>query len=215
MDYRRIKYGLVLIIMTASHLSVKGQGLKEWFSQKATQKDYMLQQIAGLRLYAGYLGRGYAIVSNGLATIGDLKGKHRNSDILFFQRLVDINPQISGAASIHQVFRLQQENLRLLRGLERQIRGYKNCPLYIVQYFRKLQNSMEREENEQAEALIALVSKGVYELDDRARLRRIHKITRDIQERHKRTKILLFQWSKLAIQIDRERKDLIPLNDRY
>ncbi|GAB3023958.1 hypothetical protein GCM10027051_30700 [Niabella terrae] len=215
MDYRKIKYGLILLTMVFSLLHVKGQGLREWFSQKATQKDYMLQQIAGLRIYTGYLSKGYAIVSNGLATIGDLRGKHTTLDIHFFQRLVDINPQVSGSESISQVLQLQQENIRLLRGLEQQINGFKNCPLFIALYFRNAQKNMEQEEKEQTKELITLLSRAAYEMDDEARLKRIHKITHDVQKRHKRIRTLRFQWSKLAIQIDREREELINLNDMY
>ena len=44
------------------------QTLAEWVSQKVTQKKYLLQQIAALQVYSGYLSKGYSIAKDGLNT---------------------------------------------------------------------------------------------------------------------------------------------------
>ena len=63
---------------------MRAQGLQEWINQKATQKKYLLQQIAGLQIYIGYVEKGYSIAKKGLNTIGDLKDGHFSLDKVFF-----------------------------------------------------------------------------------------------------------------------------------
>ena len=39
----------------------RAQTFAEWFRQSATQKKYLLQQIAALQVYIGYVQKGYSI----------------------------------------------------------------------------------------------------------------------------------------------------------
>ena len=64
------------MVLCAENLSA--QTSSEWFRQKATQKKYLLQQIAALQVYSGYLSKGYSIAKNGLNTIKNIK----NGDLL-------------------------------------------------------------------------------------------------------------------------------------
>ena len=45
----------------------------EWFRQKETQKKYLLEQIAALNVYLGYVKEGYSIARDGLRIINDIK----------------------------------------------------------------------------------------------------------------------------------------------
>jgi hypothetical protein len=51
----------------------KAQFLGGIFNQNATQIEYMIQQIALLQTYIGYVEKGYDIVNKGLTLIGDIK----------------------------------------------------------------------------------------------------------------------------------------------
>ena len=50
----------LIIIMLLGMLvtGVKAQTFAEWFQQKKTQKIYLLEQIAALQIYTGYLQKG-------------------------------------------------------------------------------------------------------------------------------------------------------------
>jgi hypothetical protein len=82
--------GMVLLCLK----DVSAQTWDEWFRQKATQKKYLLQQIAALKVYAGYLSQGYAIAKNGLGIIQNIKqgdfGLHRK----YFNYLSTVNPRL-------------------------------------------------------------------------------------------------------------------------
>ncbi|MDB5277931.1 MAG: hypothetical protein JWR61_2886 [Ferruginibacter sp.] len=81
-----------LIVLCVEEASA--QTWDEWFRQKATQKKYLLQQIAALKIYAGYLSQGYAIAKNGLGIIQNIKqgdyGLHSN----YFSSLSTVNPRV-------------------------------------------------------------------------------------------------------------------------
>ncbi len=60
---------LLVIATVLLFQSANAQTWDEWFKQKKTQKKYLVQQIAALRVYLDYLKKGYTVVHNGLNTI--------------------------------------------------------------------------------------------------------------------------------------------------
>lgn len=75
---------------------VKAQLWDELFTQKKTQKKYLLQQIAALRVYADYLRDGYLIAQEGLTFISDIKNGHFSLDKSYFQSFAKVNPALKG-----------------------------------------------------------------------------------------------------------------------
>ncbi len=49
--------------------SASAQTFAEWFSQKKTQRKYLLAQIAALNTYSNYLRTGYRVAKGGLGSI--------------------------------------------------------------------------------------------------------------------------------------------------
>jgi hypothetical protein len=64
-------------LIVSGHLS-QGQFLGGFFSQKQTELKYYLQQIAALKLYAGFLEKGYSIAREGLTVIAEIKNGEFN-----------------------------------------------------------------------------------------------------------------------------------------
>jgi hypothetical protein len=62
---------ILVLMLTAP--SCFAQKFKEWFRQKKTQKEYLIEQIAHLKLYLELTEKGYKIAKEGLTTIGDIK----------------------------------------------------------------------------------------------------------------------------------------------
>ena len=55
---------LILSTMVLCADNLSAQTVAEWFRQKATQRKYLLQQIAALHVYSGYLSKGYSIAKD-------------------------------------------------------------------------------------------------------------------------------------------------------
>lgn len=52
----------------------EAQTFDEWFRQKKTQKKYLVQQIAALKVYLGYLKEGYEIAQKGMGYSREYQG---------------------------------------------------------------------------------------------------------------------------------------------
>ena len=86
---------------------VAAQTFAEWFRQKATQKKYLIQQIAALQVYIGYVSKGYSIAKKGLNTIQDIK--HGDFDLHknYFSSLASVNPTIKRYTRVADIISLE------------------------------------------------------------------------------------------------------------
>lgn len=94
-------------LMSMLVLPVKAQLFREWFRQNATQKRYLIEQIAQLKVYLELTEKGYKIAREGLTTISDIKrGEfklHRNR----FDSLKIVKPQIVSYSRLRQITDMQ------------------------------------------------------------------------------------------------------------
>jgi hypothetical protein len=96
------------VFLSVSLQSVcRAQTWDEWFKQKKTQKKYLLEQIAELQLYIGYLEKGYKIVRDGLNTIHTIKNGEFNLHNVFFTSLEKVNPAIQKFARVAEFISVQ------------------------------------------------------------------------------------------------------------
>lgn len=64
---------LMLLLLSLCSQTVSAQKVKEWLRQKKTQKQYLIEQIAHLKLYLELTEKGYKIAKEGLTTISSIK----------------------------------------------------------------------------------------------------------------------------------------------
>ncbi|REA55064.1 hypothetical protein DSL64_28615 [Dyadobacter luteus] len=97
----RTKFILAFLIITAA--PVKAQIVKEWLQQTSTQREYLLEQIAELKIYLEATKKGYQIAKQGLSTISSIKkgefDLHKNR----FDSLLIVKPSISSLARLKQI----------------------------------------------------------------------------------------------------------------
>src|SRR4051812_10433920 len=102
-----IRLGALLVFVAAYCHGVYGQTWDEWFKQKKTQKKYLLNQIAALKVYAGYAKKGYKIAEMGLTTIGKIKNHDFNLHKDFFASFRSINPKLEDYRKISEMITIQ------------------------------------------------------------------------------------------------------------
>lgn len=78
----------------------QAQTFKEWFRQKKTQKKYLIEQIAQLKIYLELTEKGYKIAKEGLTAIGDLKRGEFKLHKNYFDSLKVVNPKIAGMPKV-------------------------------------------------------------------------------------------------------------------
>ncbi|MET6999423.1 hypothetical protein [Chitinophaga defluvii] len=90
----KMKMLIVVVFTLALQRTAQAQLFKEWFRQKKTQKEYLLKQIAELRIYLSYLQKGYQIVESGINTVRDIKNGEFSLHDLYYASLKRVNPEI-------------------------------------------------------------------------------------------------------------------------
>ncbi len=132
---------------------VCAQNAQEFLEQKATQRNYLLEQIAAYRLYAAFLKQGYETAHQGLSLLATLQGKQTSDhthhfelyesshvllDVLILQGLHQRTIQLLSQARKHAQDlpgATRSYGLHLIAGLETQAHtpawlGYLRAPLY-------------------------------------------------------------------------------------
>jgi len=99
----------LLFLLLLLSISAKAQTWDEWFKQRKTQHKYMLQQIAGLKVYIEYAQKGYSIIKDGLNTISQIKNGDLKLHQVFFDGLKSVNPKIKAAGRIPQLMAMDLE----------------------------------------------------------------------------------------------------------
>lgn len=92
-----------IIIAVLGCQSVYGQTWSEWFRQKKTQQKYLLKQIAALKIFGGYVSKGYAITQGGLKAIGGLKNGCFEQDSTFMRSLRIVSPKVKSYKKVADI----------------------------------------------------------------------------------------------------------------
>ncbi|WP_439558295.1 hypothetical protein [Dyadobacter sp.] len=91
---------LIAVTMIFINTTLQAQTFKEWFRQKKTQKKYLIEQIAQLKIYLELTEKGYKIAKEGLTMIGDLKRGEFKLHKNYFDSLKVVNPKIASLQKV-------------------------------------------------------------------------------------------------------------------
>ena len=106
-----MKTRLLLFLLLITGVS-KAQTWEEFSKQKETQKKYLLQQLAALKVYAGYLKKGYTIVTDGLNSIKGFTKAELNLHDTFFKSKKSVNPAVVNQKMLDDIYVFQRSILK-------------------------------------------------------------------------------------------------------
>ncbi|MEO6547905.1 MAG: hypothetical protein ABIN94_07885 [Ferruginibacter sp.] len=178
---KKIVWGLIFIgigILTQAQTSA------EWFSQKATQKKYLIQQIAMLQIYIGKLERGYDIAKKGLNTIGGIKNGHLNLDKEFFASLKNINPKVRNYAKVGAILTLNQKIIEISNSANKSLNNNGVLTVSESEYLRRVFESLVEGCASLMDHLITITTAGKLEMSDAERISNIDKVYSEMNERY-------------------------------
>ena len=174
---------LFLLILVSMAGSLKAQTLAEWFQQKKTQKKYLLQQIAALQIYIGYVQKGYQIAKEGLTTIGGFTRGEFNLHADYFNSLKVVNPEIKHYTKVAEIIALQVKIVanhnQTYRRLNSSDAFSDNELAYLSRVFSRLLDDCAKTLDE----LITIITDGKLEMKDDERMKRIDKLYLDMQDK--------------------------------
>ncbi len=171
------KYSLILLLLFLLPPLIQAQGIVgEIFNQKQTQKKYLLQQIAALKVYLGYLEKGYKTVQDGTRLIGDIKDGDLNLHTNRFDSLKKVNPSIRNFQSVDKIISLQRQMADSRRKTLQYVTESNWLSTDELKELRLLYAKLAEEADKDLEELQMTVTNGELRLTDDQRLARIEKL---------------------------------------
>lgn len=197
---------IIGIVVCVQH--THAQTFNEWFRQKKTQKKYLLQQIAALKVYLDYLKKGYKIVDKGLTIVGDIKQGKFDMDIEYLESLKNVNSAVSGSAKVAAIIAYQRKIMVGFRRLKASANESDFLSDDEKHYVQDVYANMLRESEFSLDELDRVLSGSEFEMKDDERVKRIDGIYVDMKDKFEFTKsfsnstgILIAQRSKDAQEI--------------
>lgn len=176
-----LAYALVTAAASLSVSQAHAQTFAEWFSQKKTQKKYLLQQIAALQVYSGYLKQGYKIADGGLGYItGSLKDEF-SLHTTYYDKLRSVNVVVKNNPQVNDILTWQRDILGAVNGLDQATYLSTKEKLYVG----KVKQALLSDCDEQITALQILLTNGKLTMTDDERLKRLNSIHLAMQSNYR------------------------------
>eukprot|EP00388_Colpodella_angusta_P000840 GDKJ01002909.1.p1 GENE.GDKJ01002909.1~~GDKJ01002909.1.p1 ORF type:complete len:210 (-),score=15.82 GDKJ01002909.1:588-1217(-) len=202
---------IVVITLVFISMSSKSQTWSEVFRQKKTQEKYLIQQLAALKLYTGYLKKGYNIASKGINGIRSFSKGEFNLHGDFFNSLGNVNPAIASNPKITEIIKWEtaiRTDLKTIKSLE----GY---TIENKTYFNSVAMKVSNECNQDLEELLMVISKGEVEMKDDERLKRLDAIHDRMADKFRFTRSFLNDIKMLNHQRQQDLRDSKSTKELY
>jgi hypothetical protein len=171
-------YTLFTAIASGMAATADAQTFAEWFKQKSTQKKYLLQQIAALQVYSGYLKKGYQIAGHGLGSISGYLGSENGLHAAYFQKLETASPLVRENPQIREILAWQDDMLSRFNS----IAGITGLSTAEKNYLTQVRNAVFKDCDDQIGQLQNVLTDGKLGMNDSERLGLIATIHQAMQE---------------------------------
>lgn len=201
------KFLLVAFITTIAHAGY-AQTWDEWFKQKKTQRKYLLQQIAALKVYLGYVKKGYDIASQGLTTIRNIKNGDFSLHRDFIGSLSLVNPKIKNYARVADIIALQ---IRIIKEVKETTKGINEAGQLTPEetsLCKSVFDNLLAESLKNIDELIFVITSGELEMKDDERLKRIDAIYVEMQGKYAFTAAMSEEMALLSVQRMQEQYEI-------
>jgi hypothetical protein len=204
-------FSFITAISTGMAASVKAQTFAEWFSQKKTQKKYLLQQIAALQAFSGSLKQGYHIAANGMGSIsGYLKDEH-GLHTTYYSRLKIADPLVKDNTMVREIMERQRDILARLQELKR-INGLTREE---KSYLTKVSEAVLNDCDQQLKTLQTVISDNKIEMSDSERLSLLTKIHSSMMDNYRFASGFTTQAKMVVIRRQQEGQQATAVKQLY
>lgn len=218
MDFNSIhmkKIALVILTIVVIHIESRGQTFNEWFKQKKTQRKYLVEQIAALRVYLDYTKKAYSIAHSGLTTIENIKNGDFNLHRDFFASLKNVNPSIAKSARVADIIAFQVAIGREMKKVYRFCQANENFSPEEIRYIARIHSNMLLLTEASVSELLSMIKNGESELTDDERLKRLNGIYDELNDACGFIRVLKSDVSVLAMARAKIKNDTQIVNELY
>ncbi|WDF81173.1 hypothetical protein PQ469_14270 [Mucilaginibacter sp. KACC 22773] len=200
----------ILVLAAMSHCA-RAQTFAEWFSQKKTQKKYLLQQIAALQMYSGYLQKGYHIAKGGLGSIGNYIGNEYGLHSSYYAHLKTVSVPVSDNPQVKDILRWQQDILAQTSAIKSQQGLTVNERSYLGSVCAALLNDCDTRLND----LQTVLADQKTEMSDEERIRQIARLHAAMEDNYRFAAACSSQIKVYVLQKQQGKNEVITLNRLY
>lgn len=197
-------FSLFTAISTGMTVTAQAQTFAEWFSQKKTQKKYLLQQIAALQVYSTYLKQGYGIATNGLGSISGYLKSENDLHQTYYNRLKTADPAVRNNTMVKEIMAWQQDILKRTQ----EINQATGMTLAEKNYLASVGAAVLKDCDQQLSALQNVVTDNKMEMNDAERLGLITKIHTAMQANYQFTSSFAAQVKIVALRRQQEQNQV-------
>ncbi len=206
---------LLLAVVLIGSISTYAQGLKEWFAQKKTQREYLIEQIGYLKLYLELAEKGYKIAQEGLTMISSFKRgefqlhKNRFDSLMIVKSVIGSYGNVERITDLHDLVNMICER----GGADLEKTG--QFTSQELDYFKTVYARLYNDGQVIITHLLATIRSGNLSLTDDERIERIDELLSQVQSNYRFAKDFYESTLALARQKVRERKAIensLPLH---
>jgi hypothetical protein len=172
MESNKLKTIACAILILLCTTTAFGQTFAEFFKQKKTQEKYLIEQIAALEVYTGYLKKGYKIASSGIHTIRDFKNGEFSLHDAFISSLKAVSPSIRNDIKVAETVALAVQIDDAFNGIS--IDNW--LSVSEQNYIREVQHMVRSECDNDLEELLLVITSGKIEMTEAERVKRLDKV---------------------------------------
>jgi hypothetical protein len=206
---------LLIVMICFSASRVKAQTFDEWFKQKKTQIQYLIDQIAALQVYSQSLQKGYEIAGVGLKFIHGIKKGDFDLHELYFTSLKKVNPRVRSYSKIADIILLQTAILNACTKQEKRMKHSQEFSNGEISYSAKVFNNLLDECGPIIDQLTAVLTDGNLEMKDDERLKIIDQLYDQMQDRYVFIQHFGNEITTLGIQRMEDQKDVNTLREDF
>lgn len=193
-----LSYSLLTLAATMAVNGAEAQTFSEWFFQGSTQKKYLLQQIAALQVYSGYVSEGYRIAHGGLGYIGKELKSEFSAHKSFYDKQETVNPVFRKDPRIREIINWQVNIIGLSEEIGKSRTAGKNEKAYLD----RVRKALLRDCESQMADLEQTMSDGVAQMNDEDRISRINLIHKRMESNY----VFASKFSAQVRQLDLQRE---------
>lgn len=209
--FRSIGLSLIFLSLIFVPEEAQCQTWSEIFRQKKTQEQYLLEQIAALHVYSGYLRKGYEIANNGLGHIEDFTDGEFNLHHGFISSLKAVNPLVRNNTKVAEIIAFQLAINRSFSTINDHPILLQNNQLYIRDVKEELMKACAAD----MEELLLIVTSNKLEMTDDQRIKRLDKVHKEMLDKSAFSQYFANQVSLLIQQRVKEHQSIHHLEELY
>jgi len=210
MGFSKLKIIVLAVFVLSFAGQVNAQTFSEFFRQKKTQQKYLLEQLAALKLYAGYVKKGYDIVGSGLDLVRDFSDGEFSLHKTYFNSLKAVSPVVKSNGKVAEIIVFQLEISKVLNSMDVDF-----LEPGTAAYLQQVKAGVLQECDTDLDELLLVITAEKLEMKDDERLRRLDRVYENMLDKYAFVQSFSNQLALLVGQRKREKQSINQLKQLH